>query len=243
MVRIGSAVAGVVVAVAAAICPGAVIQMSNPSFEGPDVADGGQQANPPGWVVTGGAGYTRDAAAGEVLRYDGVTSTNVASSVLSKDGEQVAKLDASSAMYMPLLGYTFANGQNWQLAVDVAWPSGGTLDMRFATLRLTTADQLGTFVPAANASWAAFGGGTSVDGWTTLQFNVTLSNATAFVGKTPVVEFLTSQPTGPMYFDNLRGTTTAVFDASALPEPGVLSTAMAGLVPLVRRRRSRGAAR
>jgi hypothetical protein len=232
------AVVGAVAVGMAGSCWGAVIQMANPSFETPGLADGAQAANVPGWVVTSGSAAVRDPAAGDVLVGTSV-STVGPSSTLSTDGDQLARVAAGSVMYVPLLGYTFANGQSWQVSVDVAWPSDGTQGtMRVARMQLTTADQLGSWVPAGAASFIGFSPSVSVTGWTTIGFNVTLSNAAAFVGKVPVIALMTPNSTESMYFDNVRGTTTATYDESAVPEPGAVGLVV-GAVGVAMGRRPR----
>jgi hypothetical protein len=236
MSRIGRFAFGlVVIAGFAAVTPAAIIQISSPSFETPDLPDGTQQLSPQSWTISAGAAYTRDPAAGDVTRTSGITV--LPSAVLSTDGSQVAKLDPESAMYIPLLGYQFANGQTWSLQVDFAWTSEGAQNtMRTAYLRLTTADQLAS-VGVGQAAGIGFNPSLSADGWTTLTFTGTLSNATAFVGKTPVIELMTQSSTGSIYFDNLRGTTTAPFDANLLPEPASLSLLATAALPILARRR------
>lgn len=201
----------------------AVLEVSNPSFESPAIGDGTETTTVPNWITLTGSSLTRNPIAGDVKQANASFVTEN-SNLLATDGSQIMKLGSGTDAYIPLTGYTLAPGQNWNISVDVAWPTDAGSSARIGTLRLTSADNLGNFVAAANHGVFMTGPVLfTTNGWFTLNFNITTLNDasfnSAFNGDTPVIMLRNSATDGFLYFDNLRGTTTATFVA---PEPGSL---------------------
>lgn len=123
--------------------------------------------------------------------------------------------------------------------MDFAWPVDAGSDFRIAALRLTTTDHLGDFVPAANngvfiSTPITFG----TNGWHTASFNISTLNDAGFApynGKTPVIMIRNSSTEGALYFDNLRGETTATYTPVPEPTSIMLLAGLAGAMTLRRR--------
>jgi hypothetical protein len=154
--------------------------------------------------------------------------------MVSTDGSNVLVGTAVGAIYTTLHGYTLAPGQTWSFTLDVA--ATHAPQNTVIGFHLTTADNLGIFVPAATGGAGLLNPvSANFNGWYSPTFSATTANdanfLTNFDGKTPVLQIILayyngSPPTYPLYIDNIRGTTTATFNSSlvpSIPEPGCLA--------------------